>query len=251
MNELTLYKAAEFLRRSRYAIAFTGAGISVESGIPPFRGKDGIWSKFDPATLELGFFYRNPLESWKVIRELFYLFFGNAVPNAAHTALARFEQKGLIKSVITQNIDNLHQKAGSKTVFEFHGNSQKLVCTKCRSEYPPDYIDFDHLPPLCGACSGLIKPGFIFFGEDIPFDAYQNSLEAAQKADVVIVIGSTGEVMPAAQMPVIAKQNMATIIEVNTEPSNFTRSVTDFFLEGRATEVMKELYFAVYDEVLV
>lgn len=250
MNGILIQKAAGLLRRSRYAIAFTGAGISVESGIPPFRGKDGIWSKYDPATLELGFFYNNPLESWKVIRELFYMFFTDAEPNAAHVALARFEQKGLIKSVITQNIDNLHQKAGSRTVFEFHGNSQRLICTQCGTAYPPGYIDFDHLPPLCGACSGLIKPDFIFFGENIPFDAYQHSVEAAEKADAVIVIGSTGEVMPAAQIPLIAKQNGATIIEVNTEPSHFTNSVTDFFLEGKATEVMSELFSAVYDEEL-
>jgi NAD-dependent deacetylase len=251
MDDILLYKAAETLRRSHYAIAFTGAGVSVESGIPPFRGENGIWSKYDPATLELDFFHRNPLESWKVIKELFYMFFGNAAPNAAHIALARFEQKGLIKSVITQNIDDLHQKAGSKMVYEFHGNSQKLVCTKCGADYAPDYIDFDHLPPMCGACSGLIKPDFIFFGENIPFAAYQNSVEAAEKADVVIVIGSTGEVMPAAQMPLIAKQNGATIIEVNTIPSNFTRSITDYYLEGKATEVMKELYCAVYDEELL
>jgi len=248
MEGILIHKAASVLRRSKYAIAFTGAGISVESGIPPFRGENGIWSKYDPATLELDFFYQNPLESWKVIKELFYMYFGNASPNAAHLALARFEQKGLIKGVITQNIDDLHQKAGSKNVFEFHGNSQRLVCTKCGAAYPPGYIDFDHLPPLCGACSGLIKPDFVFFGENIPFDAYQNSVEAAEKADVVIVIGSTGEVMPAAQMPLIAKQNGATIIEVNPVPSDFTKSVTDYYLEGKATEVMKELYFAVYDE---
>lgn len=247
-DEILIHKAANALRRSRYAIAFTGAGISVESGIPPFRGKNGIWSKYDPATLELGFFYQDPLESWKVIRELFYNFFSDAEPNAAHLALARFEQKGLIKSVITQNIDNLHQKAGSKSVFEFHGNSQKLICTKCGTAYPPGYVDFNHLPPVCGACSGLIKPDFIFFGENIPFDAFQNSVEAAEKADVVIVVGSTGEVMPAAQMPVIAKQHGATIIEVNSEPSNFTGPVTDFYLEGKATEVMRELFYAVYGE---
>jgi NAD-dependent deacetylase len=248
MDEILIHKAADVLRRSRYAIAFTGAGISVESGIPPFRGENGIWSKYDPATLELDFFHRNPLESWKVIKELFYMYFGNAEPNTAHIALSRFEQKGLIKSIITQNIDDLHQKAGSRTVYEFHGNSKKLVCTKCGADYPPVYIDFDHLPPLCGACSGLIKPDFIFFGENIPFDAYQNSVEAAKKADVVIVIGSTGEVMPAAQMPFIAKQNGASIIEVNTETSKFTHSITDFYLEGKATEVMKQLYFAVYGE---
>ena len=250
-DEIQLSNAASALRKSRYAIAFTGAGISVESGIPPFRGENGIWEKYDPAMLEINYFYKHPLQSWKVIREIFYAYFGDAQYNKAHKALARFEEKGLLRSIITQNIDNLHQQAGSKTVFEFHGNSQRLFCTKCHADYSPAAIDLDHLPPICGACSGLIKPDFIFFGENIPFDAYQNSVEAAEKADVVIVIGSTGEVMPAAQMPYIAKQNGAAIIEVNTEPSKFTHAITDFYLEGKATEVMEKLYFSVYGEDLI
>jgi NAD-dependent deacetylase len=251
VDEIKLNKAAEVLRKSRYAIAFTGAGISVESGIPPFRGENGIWSKFDPATLELDFFYEHPVESWKVIREIFYTFFGDAKANNAHIALAKFEERGLLKSVITQNIDNLHQQGGSKVVYEFHGNSQKLICSKCRSDYTPDLIDLDHLPPVCGACGGLIKPDFVFFGENIPFDAYQNSVNAAEKADVIIVIGSTGEVMPAAQVPHLAKQRGATVIEVNTEWSKFTNAITDFYLEGKATEVMEKLYFAVYGEEII
>ncbi len=133
MDEAQLQKAVEVLRRSKYTIAFTGAGISVESGIPPFRGENGIWNKYDPATLELGFFYENPKESWEVIKQLFYDFFGNAECNTAHKVLARMEEKGLLKCVITQNIDNLHQQAGSKVVHEFHGNSQKLVCVQCRT----------------------------------------------------------------------------------------------------------------------
>jgi NAD-dependent deacetylase len=251
LKEVQLYKAADILRKSNYAIAFTGAGISVESGIPPFRGDNGIWSKYDPMTLELGYFFKYPLESWKVIREIFYADFGEAKANTAHIVLARFEEKGLLKGIITQNIDNLHQQAGSKTVFEFHGNSQRLFCTKCHADYAPSTINLDHLPPTCGACSGLIKPDFIFFGENIPMDAYQNSVEAAGKADVVIVIGSTGEVMPAAQMPYLAKQNGAVVIEINTEASKFTHSITDYYLEGKATEVMEKLYFAVYGEDLL
>ncbi len=241
MDEIQLHKAAEVLRRSKYTIAFTGAGISVESGIPPFRGENGIWNKYDPATLELGFFYENPLESWNVIKQLFYDFFGNAESNTAHQVLAEMEEKGLLKSVITQNIDNLHQQAGSKVVHEFHGNSQKMVCLQCRTYYIPTDIDLDNLPPRCAKCDGLIKPDFIFFGEGIPPDAYQKSVEAASLAEVVIVIGSTGEVMPAAQIPYHAKQHGATIIEVNPELSNFTNSVTDIFLEGKATEIMGKL----------
>jgi NAD-dependent deacetylase len=250
-DEIQLSKAASALRKSQYAIAFTGAGISVESGIPPFRGENGIWEKYDPALLEISYFFQHPLQSWKVISEIFYAYFGDAKANKAHLALARFEEKGLLRSIITQNIDNLHQQAGSKTVFEFHGNSQRLFCTKCHADYSPATIDSDHLPPICGACSGLIKPDFIFFRENIPFDAYQNSVEAAEKADVVLVIGSTGEVMPAAQMPYIANQNGAVIIEVNTEPSKYTHAITDFYLQGKATEVMEKFYFSVYGKDLL
>ena len=241
LSETQINKAAEVIKNSKYSIAYTGAGISVESGVPPFRGENGIWNKYDPKTLELDFFHKNPLESWKVIKQLFYDFFGKAEHNKAHIVLAEMENKGLLKCVITQNIDNLHQQAGSKIVHEFHGNSHKLVCTKCKSYFDFKLVDFDNLPPYCEKCGGLLKPDFIFFGEGIPPDAYQNSIEAAHKAEVVILVGSTGEVMPAAQIPYLAKQNGATIIEVNPNESNFTNSITDIFLIGKATEVMGRL----------
>lgn len=239
-TEQILY-VAELIKDSKYTVAFTGAGISVESGVPPFRGENGIWNKYDPKTLELDFFHSHAEESWKVIKELFYEFFANAKANKAHIALAKLEKAGFVKSVVTQNIDNLHQQAGSNVVYEFHGNSQKLVCTDCRKYYTTDDINFDKLPPYC-KCSGLIKPDFIFFGEGIPMDAYQKSMEAASKAQLVIIIGSTGEVMPAAKIPYVAKQNGATIIEVNPGISNFTNQITDIHLQGKAGEVMDKLY---------
>lgn len=247
MEHSQIQKAAEVLKASKYTIAFTGAGISVESGIPPFRGENGIWSKYDPKTLELSFFYSNPLESWTVIKQLFYDFFGTAQPNKAHKVLAEMEEKGLLKCIVTQNIDNLHQLAGNKTVHEFHGNSQKLVCTKCKSQTLPENINFENLPPRCSSCNGLLKPDFIFFGENIPTVAYQNSIEAADQAEVVIAMGSTGEVMPAAQIPFYAKQNGAIIIEVNPESSKFTNTITDIYLQGKATEVMEKLSHALFN----
>ncbi len=244
-----LEKAAALIRESDYTIAFTGAGISVESGVPPFRGENGIWSRYNPRSLELGYFYEYPLESWLVIRELFYNFFGHALANPAHHALAGFERKGLLKSIITQNIDNLHQQAGSTEVYEFHGNSQKLVCLQCNNHFVPADIDLEDLPPRCN-CGGLIKPDFIFFGENIPMEAYHRSIEAARNAQLVLVIGSTGEVMPAAQMPYLAKQNGASIIEVNPERSKFTHTITDIHLAGKAGEAMADLYRAVTGEKL-
>ena len=234
-------EAAELLKQSKYTTAFTGAGISVESGIPPFRGATGLWSKYDPIVLDIDYFHSHPLESWKVIKEIFYDFFGKARPNKAHRVLAAMEKTGLLKNIITQNIDNLHQEAGSKEVYEFHGNSRDLVCTKCSKRFKMQEINFEQLPVSCDVCGGLVKPDFIFFGEGIPPEAYSKSLSAAENADVFLVIGTTGEIMPASQIPLMAKNNGAKIIEINTEPSNYTYHITDVFLKGKATEVMERL----------
>lgn len=241
MDRSLIRKAASAILQGDSTVAFTGAGISVESGVPPFRGENGIWNQFDPATLELDFFLENPAESWKVIRELFYQFFGSAKSNGAHVFLAKLEEKGFLSGIITQNIDNLHQQAGSKRVFEFHGNSQKLICLACLQAFKAEDINLDDEPPRC-SCGGLIKPDFIFFGEGIPTEAYNQSIQAASHCDVMLVIGSTGEVMPAAQMPWLAKQHGALVIEVNTEKSNFTNQITDIFLQGKATEISDLLF---------
>ncbi len=234
-------KAAALLKGSKYTTAFTGAGISVESGIPPFRGPEGLWSKYNPIVLDIKYFKSNPLDSWRVIKEIFYDFFGKAKPNAGHKALAELEKEGYIKNIITQNIDNLHQEAGSKTVYEFHGNSHTLVCMKCGKQYTIEQIDFNNLPVRCNECGGLVKPDFIFFGEGIPPKAYQASIEAAENADIFLVIGTTGEIMPASQIPYLAKQNGAKIIEVNPEPSNYTGTITDIFLKGKAGSLLPQL----------
>lgn len=233
-------QAVGWLKESTYTTAFTGAGISVESGIPPFRGPNGLWSKYDPSVLDLQQFYQHPKESWLVIKELFYDFFGSAQPNAAHIALARMEQAGMLESVITQNIDNLHQDAGSQRVWEFHGNSRHLVCTQCDKRYPAHEELLHQLPPRC-SCKGLLKPDFIFFGEGIPPVAYEQSFEEARKAQVFLVIGTTGEIVPASYVVHDAKAQGTKIIEVNTEPTQFTYAVTDVFLKGKATQVMKQL----------
>lgn len=240
-SDKPIEEAAKLIADSKHLIAFTGAGISVESNIPPFRGKNGLWSKYDPSILDLNVFYSKPKDSWKVIKEIFYDFFGNAKPNPAHLGLARLEQMGLLKCVITQNIDNLHQAAGSKVVHEFHGNSQKLVCTKCHKQFTVAEVNMEILPPNCDECNGLLKPDFIFFGESIPMNAYEASVAAAEVADVMLIIGSTGEVVPANQIPVIAKQNGARVIEINPEKSNYTNLVTDVYLCGKASEMVTRI----------
>jgi len=239
--EDNIRNAAALMRKSKFTTAYTGAGISVESGIPPFRGTDGLWSHYDPRNLEIDYFYENPAESWAIIKEIFYDFFGKAKPNKAHLALANLEKHQMIHRVITQNIDNLHQEAGSKEVYEFHGNSQRLVCVECHAVYPHGEVSLDHLPPVCRQCGGLLKPDFVFFGESIPSIPLNAAYDAVSLSDVFLIIGTTGEVMPANQFPVMAKSNGAKIIEINPSASHYTNAITDIFLQGKAGEVMEKL----------
>jgi NAD-dependent deacetylase len=241
----TIEQAVQWIIDSSRTTAFTGAGISVESGIPPFRGSDGLWSRIDPVFLDINYFHRYPEESWRLIKEIFYDFFGKAEPNAAHYALAEMEDRGLVQSVITQNIDNLHQKAGSREVYEFHGNSRNLICAGCSRSYRAADIDLSSVPPRCPACHTVLKPDFVFFGEPIPEAASRQAMRETKDAQVFILIGTTGEIMPASLIPYRAKENNKKIIEVNIEPSNYTPTITDLFLEGKATEVVPQLNKAV------
>ncbi len=234
-------ETAELIKSAQYVTAFTGAGISVESGIPPFRGENGLWNRYNPEFLEISYFRNYPEKSWKLIKEIFYDYFGQAEPNRAHRVLARMEAEGILESIITQNIDNLHQMAGSKKVFEFHGHSRTLICTECGRETAASVQKLETLPPRCSHCGGLLKPMFVFFGEGIPEQAAQDSYQAARTSDVFLIIGSTGEIMPASMIPAYARENGARIIEVNIEPSNYTHTVTDLFLQGKATEIMNQL----------
>ena len=233
-------KAAEWIAGAKRAVAFTGAGISVESGIPTFRGPEGLWSRYDPQILDLGYFHRHPLESWRAIKEIFYDYMGSkARPNAAHRFLAELERLGILRGVITQNIDNLHQEAGSRKVVEFHGTAQRLECTSCRKKWEFEERMLEKLPPACPDCGGLLKPDFIFFGEAIGPENYRKSEEMLERADVLIIVGTTGEVMPASMLPYEAKA--AKVIEINPEPSRYTEEKTDIFLQAKATEAAREL----------
>jgi NAD-dependent protein deacetylase/lipoamidase len=249
MKADNLQKAAQSIRSSKFTVVFTGAGISVESGIPPFRGEDGLWSRYDPRYLELEFFHSHPAESWKVMKQIFFDVMANARPNSAHFAIARLEQAGYVKEVITQNIDNLHQRAGSKIVHEFHGTIRTLVCVDCGKSVPSASIDLDQLPPHCNSCNGILKPDFIFFSETIPPSVNDLSFAAAAKADVMLLIGTTGEVMPASFLPYTAKEkNKATIIEVNPDESLYTPKITDIFLKGKAGEILPLLAEKILQE---
>ena len=227
-------------------VAFTGAGISVESGIPPFRGNGGIWNTTHPIFMEIEFFNKKPLQSWKKIKEIFYDKLADAEPNKAHEILAKMEKRSFLESIITQNIDNLHQKAGSKHVYELHGTYRQLVCTACGSEYDLSFADLNFLPPTCFVCKGILKPDMVFFNEPIPHFAKKRSFEEAAKADLLLIIGTNAEVLPAAEIPEKAKKAGAKIIEINVKPSLFTHSITDVYIETSATEAMTEIGQELY-----
>ncbi len=232
-------EAAKEIKKAGFVVALTGAGISTESGIPDFRSKDGLWSKYD--INEYGYldsFLRDPGKVWKMIAEMISNF-SHAKPNEAHYALAEMEKMGILKGVITQNIDNLHQEAGSKNVIELHGNYRSLTCMKCRKKHSIENIELSKLPPLC-SCGGIIKPDIVFFGEMLPKDALIRAFDLTNKCDVMLVIGTSCAVSPAAELPLIAKQNGAKIIEINMEESMISH-IVDYTLRGKAGEILPAL----------
>ncbi|MBU1369326.1 MAG: NAD-dependent deacylase [Bacteroidetes bacterium] len=234
-------EAAKAIKNASHAIAFTGAGISAESGIPPFRGKGGIWNTYDPIVLDLDYFFSHYTKSWKAIKSIFYDFLEDKHPNAAHIILAEWEKQSILKGIITQNIDNLHQDAGSLNVIEFHGNAQRLICADCAHIFEVRDWVFTELAPYCPNCGGRLKPDFVFFGEAIPEQAYRKAYEASTTCDLMIIIGASGEVSPANKMPQIAKNNHSAILEINPDSTLYTNQITTISIKGSASEVLSEI----------
>jgi len=233
-------KTAGVIHRSNKVVAFTGAGISVESGIPDFRGAGGLWEKYNPseyATIEA--FHANPQKVWMMLKEMGSLL-ESSRPNPAHLALAELEEMGHVRSIITQNIDNLHQDAGNKRVIEFHGSHRKLVCLSCGRLYGREEVDLEVLPPRC-RCTGALKPNVVFFGEPIPWGAHLQAQQEAKDCEVMLVIGTSAVVFPACDLPAMAKQKGATIIEVNLEETPLTRYISDWILNGPASSILQSV----------
>ena len=233
-------EAARLLATRRNAVALTGAGISVASGIPSFRGAQGMWAKYDPmeyATLHA--FMESPRKVWEMLSEMVSVC-GGAVPNAAHTALAALEETGVVRAVITQNVDGLHQAAGSRRVIEYHGNLDELICVSCWKRYPTRDRWTPGAVPLCD-CGEILKPNVVLFGEPIPWLAQEQAEEEACACGVLLVIGTSAQVSPACDIPRIAKEAGAAVIEINTEPTLLTATVTDIHLRGSASEVLRGL----------
>ncbi len=224
-------KAARLLHEAKYVLALVGAGMSVESGIPPFRGPGGLWTKYgEPDMRGYDRFLADPKGWWEsIIKREGYaseLVEGieRAKPNQGHYALAELEEMGVLKYIITQNVDNLHYAAGSKNVAEIHGNILKLRCISCGHRYERDEINAEVLPPLCPDCGGYIKTDGVMFGEPIPPDVLKCCEDETEKCDCMLLIGTSAQVYPAAAFPSTVRRRGGALIEINPYDTALTNS---------------------------
>jgi NAD-dependent deacetylase len=253
-----IQKAAKEITSCKHAIALTGAGISTESGIRDFRGPNGIWTKNPEAERQAyqsyARFLENPKAYWieRMTNNPLLAEFSNADPNPGHYALAELQRIGIVKRIITQNIDNLHQKAGSTDVLDYHGNISLLRCASCGARYDPAEFDLDRmlredrLPPLCKACTGVLKSDIVHFNEAIPIDVAEMSREEAEQCDCMLVCGTSAVVYPFAYLPRIVRQRRAgraaIIIEINGEPTPLTaEGISDYLIQGKTGTILPKL----------
>ena len=246
--EEALREAADLVIEAKHLVAFVGAGMSVESGIPPFRGPGGLWTRYgEPTSLDYNRFLEDPGAWWErrlqeesedgnPTHEL-KVAVDRAVPNAGHYALRALERAGLLKCVITQNVDNLHRRAGSENVLEIHGNRTLLRCLDCQMRIPKEGFQFNHLPPQCGECGGIIKIDSVMFGEGIPPGVMSASIEQAETCDCMLLIGTSGTVYPAAQLPLAAKERGSSLIEINVYETHLT-PIAGVVLRGLSGEIL-------------
>ncbi|MDD4876098.1 MAG: NAD-dependent deacylase [Dehalococcoidales bacterium] len=249
-----LARAGKMILNSKYVVALAGAGISVESGIRNFRGPGGLWTEYgEPPMNGYQRFLADPKISWerRVKREGFSkeLHEGliNAKPNPAHYALVELEKLGILKHLITQNVDNLHQIAGSKEITEIHGNFSKLRCIQCNSRYEIGAISLESLPPYCPNCGGLIKGDTVMFGEPIPEDILTFCRSEIRKCDCILLVGTSAFIYPAAGFPWEVRGRDGTLIEVNLYETEIT-TFCNISLRGKAGEILPELVEYIKNE---
>lgn len=238
---------ADMIVSAGKVVVFTGAGVSTESGIPDFRGPDGLWTKVDPDDFTIGSFLRSP----EIRRRIWSLLlegglFADAEPNKSHYAIAELEKMGKLSCVITQNVDNLHQKAGNnpEMVYELHGNMRRVKCLSCGESYPIEEIKQKLISKIdvsaCGRCQGILKPDAVFFGEALPEETLINATTHSRNCDLLVVIGSSLVVYPAAYMPMYAKRAGAKLVIINNTPTPYD-SIADIIIGDSAGEVMARI----------
>ncbi len=238
-TEADLERAAVLLSKCHDAVVFTGAGVSAESGIPTFRDPGGIWERFPPeeyATIDA--FLTDPKKVWPFLLELADVVRA-ARPNPAHHAIADLERLGVVSCVVTQNVDGLHQRAGSQCVLELHGTGEFCVCVRCRKRFDSVLVPRVPLPPRC-TCGGVLKPDVVMFGEGLPEGVLREAQTRVSRCDALIVVGTSASVYPAAALPALARSAGAAVIEVNPEPA-VRAGQADVRLAVRAGDVMPRL----------
>ena len=244
-------RAAALVRQSRFLVALSGAGLSAGSGIPTYRGAGGLWTQHGaPPLLSYREFADDPTGWWakRLAAEedpshpVYQMkqAVDRASPNAGHLALAELERRGMLRCVITQNVDNLHAEAGSESLLEIHGNRTRLRCIECGLRFPREGYDLSGCQPLCPECGGVVKLDTVMFGEAIPPDVLTACREAAERCDCMLLVGTSGTVNPAARLPLVAKERGATLIEVNPEDTPLT-AWCDITLAGPADVILPEL----------
>lgn len=248
---MEIAQAAKLLYNARYVMAMTGAGISVESGIPPFRGPGGLWTKYgEPPMNGYQQFLDNPAKAWEerlnptgpgeIIRETI----AAADPNPGHQTLVAMEEMGLLRHLITQNVDNLHRRAGNQNLLEIHGNSTLTRCIQCTSRYPLNETDLRQLPPSCPQCNGMLKIDTVSFGEPIPPDVLAQCYQTTERCDCMVVIGTSATVYPAALFPMQVRDRGGVLIEVNLYESELT-PMCNVSCRGKAGDILPQLLDAV------
>jgi NAD-dependent deacetylase len=222
----------------------TGAGVSAESGIPTFRGDGGLWTKYDPVKVaSIAYFMADPSAYWKVSKDRGRVALA-AHPNPGHIALAGLESSGHLVAIATQNTDGLHQDAGSRRVIELHGSGRTVQCLDCGNREPRSEVQARlevEMPPRCRVCGGIfLKPTVVLFGEPMPQAAVQEAFALAREADVMLVVGSSLVVYPAADIPVAAVRSGARLILINAEPTPLD-DLADVVIRGKSGEVLPEI----------
>lgn len=241
--EKKIKQVADFLLESDYAVALTGAGVSTESGIPDFRSPgSGLWTRVNPELFTIRGFKADPAQFYNLGRD-FFMTIVDAKPNKTHTVLGELQQRGLLKSIITQNVDGLHQKGGAPKVIEIHGNLRSASCIFCRRRVPMETVIEEVLdglvPPLCVECGEPVKPDVILFGEAMP-EAYGEALEEAGRADCIMVIGSSMQVSPANMIPGLT----GNLVIINREPTFYDRQA-GVVINDEISPVMGELLLEI------
>jgi NAD-dependent deacetylase len=245
-------QASRLIQNAKNLVAFTGAGISTDSGIPDFRSDTGLWKQTDVDPLEVASlfgFRRNPQAFYDWVKPLANTIL-MAKPNPSHIALADLETQGILTAIITQNIDILHTRAGNKTIYELHGHMRQTTCIRC-------YQVFDGVPileqflldghvPHCEHCGGVLKPNVILFGEQLPVRELRDAQQSAKQCDVMLIIGSSLEIAPANQLPVIAKRNNAKIIIINLDETHLDH-MADVVIHARSSLVLPQILAHLQD----